>query len=133
MPPAPRGGLFRQQQPPGPKELRPALQHGGGSRRASVGPALTAVTGAAAPPRLGESNETPARCTARRAALCPRSPEPGVSGSIYPRLFVEHPRSAGTSLRWEARGRCRQGEGRRQKTCGKEANFQAVPQPLAKR
>lgn len=86
MPPAPRGGAFRQQQPPGPEELRPALQHGGGSGRAAVGPALTAVTGAAAPPRLGESGETPARATARRAVLCPRSPEPDVFGPIYPQL-----------------------------------------------
>lgn len=83
MPPAPRGGAFRQQQPPGPEELRPAPQHGGGSGRAAMGPALTAVMGAAAPPRLGE---TPARATARRAALCPRSPEPSVFGPIYPRL-----------------------------------------------
>lgn len=59
--PAPRAGVFGQRQPPGGEELRPVLQHGGGSGgRAAVGPALAAVTGAAAQPRLPESGETPA-------------------------------------------------------------------------
>lgn len=71
----------------------------------------------------------------RQSHRAARSPLPSLSGAgcvrtDLPPALVEHPHRARKSLRWEARGRCRQGEGRRQKTCGKEANFQRVPSLL---
>ncbi|XFG12077.1 hypothetical protein AB1E19_015701 [Capra hircus] len=96
--PAPRAG---QRQPPGREELRPALQHGGGGGgggggRAAVSPALAAVTGAAAPPRLRVRRD-PRR--GRHAAL--RASEPGVFRTDLPRP----PREKGPSGVGKSRGR----------------------------
>lgn len=94
-----------------------------------MGQALAAVTGAAAPPRLRESGETPAGAAAQPSASCvgagrvpdgfPRAPGGGLQGPGNPQ--------AG-----DARGRCTQGEGRRSKTRRMKANFQGLPQPPVK-
>ncbi|XP_027376642.1 protein SOGA3-like [Bos indicus x Bos taurus] len=96
--PAPRARVFGQRQPPGREELRPALQHGGGGGggRAAVSPALAAVTGAAAPPRLRVRRD-PRR--GRHAAL--RASEPGVFRTDLPRP----PREKGPSGADKSRSR----------------------------
>nr|CAI9696269.1 unnamed protein product [Rangifer tarandus platyrhynchus] len=103
--PAARARVFGQRQPPGREQLRPALQHGGGGSggRAAVSPALAAVTGAAAPPRL-RLRRDPRR--GRHAAL--RASEPGVFRTDYPGLLEKRARRAPANPRaGEARGRCR--------------------------
>ncbi|CAI9157988.1 unnamed protein product, partial [Rangifer tarandus platyrhynchus] len=102
--PAARARVFGQRQPPGREQLRPALQHGGGGSggRAAVSPALAAVTGAAAPPRL-RLRRDPRR--GRHAAL--RASEPGVFRTDYPGLLEKRARRAPANPRaGEARGRC---------------------------
>lgn len=117
---APRGAVFRQQLPPSPEELRPALQHGGGGG-ARRGPGL----------HRGDESCRAARARSRRdPAGAASPPSPRCARNLrtdFTRPAVEDRRRARKSLRREVRGRCRQGEGKRRKTWSKEANFPGVP------
>lgn len=121
---APRGSPIRQRQPPRREGLRPALQHGGGGGggggRAAVGPALAAVTGTTAPPRLRVWRDPR---PGQRASPCARACKPGSFWTDSPWAGGEGPRGACKSPGKGGAGALQGGGGEKAEKLEVEANF----------
>lgn len=105
------------------EELRPALQHGGGGGggRAAVSPALAAVTGAAVQPR--PQSQARSGLGRRSMLLAPRFPAGHVPNLFHPPRAEWASKALANPVAEEARGRCRQGEGKKRKTWRIKENF----------